>query len=328
VRVIRDILGPAVIGTDPFNLERANAAMDVAIKGYPYAKTAVDMALHDIKGKALGVPVYQLLGGAARDRIRLYAHASPHSEAGLRRMEELLALGYTAIKAAPFQVRDDVVQPNRDVREGGAAFGPMRELLGPDRDILIDAHGLFTPTMALDFARRVAPLDPLWLEEATQPEDLATLAWLAERSPVPLATGERLFTKWGFNDLIQQRAVTCIQPDVSHAGGILETKKIAAMAEAKFLDVALHGASSEVLTAANFHLDATTPNCTIQEHPLGSPWRYEVVRTQWRVERGFALLCDAPGLGVELDEAEAAKHPYVADFREQFTFEDGSVADA
>jgi galactonate dehydratase len=274
------------------------------------------------------VPVYQLLGGAARDRIRLYAHASPHSEAGLRRMAELLALGYTAIKAPPFRVQDDVVRPNRDVREGAAAFGPMRELLGPDRDILIDAHGLFTPTMAVDFARRVAPHNPLWLEEATQLEDLATLAWVAERSPVPLATGERLFTKWGFNDLIQQRAVACIQPDVSHAGGILETKKIAAMAEVKFLDVALHGASSEVLTAANFHLDATTPNCTIQEHPLGSPWRYEVVRTQWRVEGGYALLCDAPGLGVELDEAVAAKHPYVADFREQFTFEDGSVADA
>ena len=322
-----------LVGRDPRNIEFLWQAMYryPRWRGGPMlnsAISAIEMALWDIKGKALGVPVYQLLGGAARDRIRLYAHAAPHTEAGLRRMEELLALGYTAIKAGPFRVQDGVVQPARDVREGAAAFGRMRELLGPDRDILIDAHGLLTPTMAVDFARKVAPHEPLWIEEITQPEDLATLAWVAERSPVPLATGERLFTKWGFNDLIQQRAVTCIQPDVSHAGGILETKKIAAMAEAKFLDVALHGASSEVLTAANFHVDATTPNCTIQEHPLGSPWRYEVVRTQWKVEVGYALLCDAPGLGVELDEAEAAKHPYVADFRHQYTFADGSVADA
>jgi galactonate dehydratase len=182
--------------------------------------------------------------------------------------------------------------------------------------------------MAVDFARQVADARPLWIEEATQPEDLATLAWVAERSPTPLATGERLFTKWGFNDLIQQRAVAVIQPDVSHAGGILETKKIAAMAEAKFLEVALHGASSEVLTAANFHVDACTPNCTLQEHPLGGEWRYEVVRTTCEARDGYAVLPQAPGLGVELDEAEAARHPYRADYRAHYTFADGSVADA
>jgi galactonate dehydratase len=292
------------------------------------AISAIEMALWDIKGKALGVPVWQLLGGAARERVRLYSHGSPHSEEGLRRIQALVEQGYTAIKVGPFTVRDNVVQPRRDVREGAAAILRLRELVGEDVDILIDAHGLLTPTMAVDFARRVAPAQPLWIEETTQPEDLATLAWVAERSPVPLATGERLFTKWGFNDLIQQRAVAYIQPDVSHAGGLLETKKIAAMAEARFLEVALHGASSEVLTAANVHLDACTPNCTIQEHPLGCPWRYDVVRTSLRVERGYALLPTAPGLGVELDDAELAKHPYRADFRAQHTFSDGSVADA
>jgi len=292
------------------------------------AISAIEMALWDIKGKALGVPVYQLLGGAARDRIRLYAHGSPHDDAGMGRIEELIGSGYTAVKVGPLTVRDEVVHPSRDVREGAAAILRLREVVGEDVDILIDAHGLLTPPMAIDFARRVAPARPLWIEEITQPEDLATLAWVAERSPVPLATGERLFTKWGFNDLIQQRAVQYLQPDVSHDGGVLETKKIAAMAEAKFLEVALHGASSEVLTAANFHVDATTPNCTIQEHPLGSPWRYELVRTSHRIERGFALLPEAPGLGVELNEAEAARHPYVADFRQHYTFDDGSVADA
>jgi galactonate dehydratase len=322
-----------LVGRDPANIEwlwqamyryprwRGGPALNSAI-------SAIEMALWDIKGKALGVPIWQLLGGAARERIRLYAHAAPHSDSGMRRVHELVGLGYTAIKTGPFAVRDGIVQAARDVREGAAAIRRMREEVGDDIDILIDAHGLFTPTMAVDFARQVAPARPLWIEEATQPEDLATLAWVAERSPVPLATGERLFTKWGFNDLLQQRAVAYIQPDVSHDGGILETKKIAAMAEVKFIEVALHGASSEVLTAANFHVDAGTPNCTIQEHPLGCPWRYDVIRTRCSVERGYAALPQAPGLGVELDEAEAARHPYEADSRSQHTFADGSVADA
>jgi galactonate dehydratase len=322
-----------LIGKDPLNIEFLWQAMYryPRWKGGPVlnsAISAIEMALWDIKGKAYGQPVWQLLGGAARERIRVYSHASPHSESGLRRIEELVKQGYTAIKSGPIAVKGNVVNPTRDVREGAAAFIRMREVVGEDVDILIDAHGLLTPAMAVDFARQVAPARPMWIEEITQPEDLATLAWVAERSPVPLATGERLFTKWGFNDLIQQRAVQYIQPDVSHDGGISETKKIAAMAEVKFMEVALHGASSEVLTAANFQVDATTPNCTIQEHPLGGEWRYEICTTAWKVEDGYASLSDAPGLGVEFNEAEAAKHPYVADFRSQHTFADGSVADA
>ena len=322
-----------LVGKDPSEIEWLWQAM------YRYARwrggpvlnsaiSAIEMALWDIKGKALNAPVWQLLGGAARRRIRCYSHGSPHTDSGMQRIEELVKLGYTAIKVGPIHVRDNTVNPTRDVRDGAAGIKRMREVVGEDVDILIDAHGLLTPPMAVDFARQVADARPMWIEEITQPEDLATLAWVAERSPVPLATGERLFTKWGFNDLIQQRAVQYIQPDVSHDGGILETKKIAAMAEVKFMEVALHGASSEVLTAANFHVDATTPNCTIQEHPLGGAWRYEVIQTKWVVKAGYAELCDAPGLGVELNEAEAAKHPYVADFRAQYTFEDGAVADA
>lgn len=322
-----------LVGRDPMAIEWLWQAMYryPRWRGGPVLNSgisAIEMALWDIKGKALGTPVWQLLGGAARDRIRCYAHGSPHTDAGLRHIHDLIGKGYTAIKMGPFAVRDNVVEPLRDVREGAAAIVRLREAIGDDVDILIDAHGLFTPTMAVDFARRVEPAHPMWIEEATQPEDLTTLAWVAERSPVPLATGERLFTKWGFSDLLQQRAVAYIQPDVSHDGGILETKKIAAMAEAKFIEVALHGASSEVLTAANFVVDTCTPNCTIQEHPLGCPWRYEIVQTSWEVKDGYAHLSHQPGLGIELNEAEMGKHPYRADFRAQYTFADGSVADA
>ena len=322
-----------VVGQDPRNIEWLWQAMYryPRWRGGPVlnsAISAIEMALWDIKGKLLGVPVWQLLGGAARDRIRLYAHGSPHSDVGLARIEALVKQGYTAIKMGPFEVRDGIVDPRADVRRGAAAIRRLREAVGEDIDLLVDAHGLFTPVMAVDFARQVAEANLMWIEEPCQPEDLKTLSWICERSPVPIATGERLFTKWGFADLVEQRAVAYIQPDVSHAGGISETRKIAAMAEARFIDVALHGASGEILTAANFHVDACTPNCTIQEHPLGSPWRYEVVRTTCVVEGGFARLPEAPGLGVEIDEAECARHPYVPDSRSQFTFADGSVADA
>ena len=118
-------------------------------------------------------------------------------------------------------------------------------------------------------------------------------------SPPAVRTPRWLFTKWSFNDLIQQWVVQVIQPDVSHDGGISETKKIAAMAEAKFMEVGLHNASSEVLTAASLTVDACTPNCTIQDHSMRSPWRYEVVRTAWAIQRGYADLCTAPGLDVE-----------------------------
>ena len=138
-----------LVGRDPLQIELLWQAMYryPRWRGGPVlnsAISAIEMALWDIKGKALGVPVYQLLGGAARERIRLYSHASPHSEAGMRRIEELVARGYSAIKVGPIEVRDDVVVPTRDVREGAAAIGRMRELVGPDVDILIDAHGLLT----------------------------------------------------------------------------------------------------------------------------------------------------------------------------------------
>ncbi len=322
-----------LMGKDPLDIEWLWQAM------YRYARwrggpalnsaiSAIEMALWDIKGKDAGKPVWQLLGGAARRRIRLYTHISPFTARGVEQALAYAAQGYTALKMGPFQVQDGVIDARRDVREGAAAIVALRQSLGDDVDILIDAHGLLTPTMAVDFAQRVAPAQPLWIEEATQPEDLATLAWVAQRSPVPLATGERLFTKWGFNDLIQQRAVAYIQPDVSHAGGISETRKVAAMAEVKFLEVALHGASSEVLTAANLHVDACTPNCTIQEHPLGCPWRYDLIKTTCATVAGWAELPTSPGLGVELNLAVAAQHPYRADFRAQYTFADGSVADA
>jgi galactonate dehydratase len=320
-------------GRDPLNIEwlwqqmyrvprwRGGPVLDSAI-------SAIEIALWDIKGKAYGQPIYQLLGGACRERIRMYAHGgggTPEQAA-----ENALALkerGFTAVKTGSIHVEQNTVRPGSGLALGAAKIRAMREAVGPDFDIGIDAHGQLTPTMALDFAERVWEYRPLFLEEPTQPEDLDTLAWLGSHTRVPLATGERLFTKWGFADLCARHLVAYVQPDVVHCGGIMEMKKIAALAEAHFIDCAPHNPQSWVSTLASLHVDACTPNCVIQEYIQGPPWQAALFQAEWKVENGYAALPTAPGLGLGFDEAEAARHPYNPDFRPEWRWEDGAVAD-
>ena len=321
-------------GRDPLNIEwlwqqmyriprwRGGPVLNSAI-------SAIEIALWDIKGKHYGQPVYQLLGGAARERIRMYGHcggATPEQAA-----ENILAWkerGFNAIKTGPLHLENNTVRPQESMRKGLAKIAAMREAAGDDFDIGVDAHGLLTPTMALEYAQRVAEYRPMFLEEATQPEDLDTLAWLSERSPVPLATGERSFTKWGFAEMCARHLVRYVQPDVVHCGGISEMKKIAAIAEAFFIDCAPHNPQSWVSTFASLHVDACTPNCVIQEWVQGPSWQPDLFRTEFEIKDGYAALPDQPGLGLDFDEEEAARHPYVPDFRAELRFEDGSVADA
>jgi len=324
-----------LIGKDPRQIERLWQAMYryPRWRGGPVlnsAISAIEIALWDILGKSLNVPIYQLLGGACRDRIRMYAHVSGRSpEEIAERSQKLVEQGYTALKTSPLVVNDGVVRSNQGIREGVAKVRAMREAVGPDVDILLDAHGQFTPVMALDMAERLVELQPFFFEEATQPEDVDGLAWLSERVRIPLATGERLFTKYGFTQIVDRHLVNYIQPDIVHCGGILELKKIAAMAEAHSIDVAPHNPQSEVSTMASIHLNACTPNAVILEHVHANPpWRYDLFDTTYNVKDGYAELPTKPGLGLELNEAEAAKHPYRADFRNMWVWEDGSVADA
>src|SRR5262245_15410963 len=248
-----------LMGRDPLNIEwlwqqmyrvprwRGGPVLNSAI-------SAIEIALWDIKGKAYGQPIYQLLGGACRERIRMYAHgggATPEQAA-----ENALALkekGFTAVKTGSIHVEQSKVRPGTGIALGAEKIRAMREAVGSDFDIGIDAHGQLTPTMALDFAERVWEYRPMFLEEPTQPEDLDTLAWLGSHTRVPLATGERLFTKWGFADLCARHLVAYVQPDVVHCGGILEMKKIAALAEAHFIDCAPHNPQSWVSTLASLH---------------------------------------------------------------------------
>jgi galactonate dehydratase len=320
-------------GRDPLNIEwlwqqmyrvprwRGGPVLNSAI-------SAIEIALWDIKGKLYGQPIYQLVGGACRDRVRMYAHGGGGTpEQAAENALKLQERGYTALKTGSIHVENSVIRPGSGLARGVEKIRAIRAAVGPDFDIAIDAHGQLTPPLALEFAERVAEYRPLFLEEPTQPEDQDSLAWLSARSRVPLATGERLFTKWGFADLCARHLVSYVQPDVVHCGGILELKKIAALAEAHFIDCAPHNPQSWVSTMASLHVDACTPNCVIQEHIQGPLWQADLFQTELKVADGYAPLPTAPGLGLDFDEAEAARHPYVPDFRPEWRWEDGSVAD-
>ena len=289
------------------------------------AISAVEIALWDILGQALGQPIYKLIGGAARKRIRLYKDCGSTVDDFLKAKEE----GYTAAKSGFVRVDKDLVRPAFAVREGARILAEVRKAVGDDFDICIDAHGKLTTTMAVDFCTRIEELRPLFVEEATQLEDLGELALLRSKTKVPLATGERSFTKYGFADFCSRHLVDIVQPDVCHAGGILEMKKIGTIAETYRIEMAPHNPQSEVSTLASLHVDASTPASTIQEYnPNRAPWVQELFNGGAVVVRnGFAELPDRPGLGVDLNEKVAAAHPYKPVNRPAYVFEDGAVAD-
>jgi len=325
-----------LVGKDPTEIERLWQAMFryPRWRGGPVlnsAISAVEIALWDILGKAVGLPIYRLLGGACRDRIRMYVHAGGQTpEEAARNALAARERGYTALKWAPFEPLQSTISARDQVRRAVARMEAQRKALGEDFDILIDAHGRLTPVVAAEACQALEPLRPFFVEEPTQPEDLDTLAWLGARTRVPLATGERLFTKYGFADLCARHLVSYVQPDVVHAGGILECKKIAAIAEAHSIEVTLHNPQSEVSTLASLHVDACTPNCVIQEMVENrAPWIKDLFfGGAVKIKNGYAELPDKPGLGVDLDEKVAAQHPYKPVNRQNWTWEDGAAADS
>lgn len=289
------------------------------------AISAVEIALWDITGQALGVPIYKLLGGAARTRIRMYLDVGATPEEFLRAKE----LGYTAAKTTPLSPVNNLVTPSAMIRDGVHKVAAIRKAVGDDFDIAVDAHGRCTTTMAIDFCARVEEYGLLFVEEPTQLEDLGELALLREKTRTHLATGERSFTKYGFADFCARHLVDYIQPDVCHAGGILELKKIGVLAETYRVNLAPHNPQSYVSAMASLHVDATTPSAAIQESTLSrTPWVDELFEGAGPVVKGgYADLPTRAGLGVTLNEKIAAAHPYKPTNRPEYRFGDGSVTD-
>jgi galactonate dehydratase len=326
--------GRYLMGKDPTAIEHHWAAMyrhgfwrGGVIIGTAIA--ALDQAMWDLRGKVAGLPVYRLLGGPTRDRIRLYTHVGIYDHGKM--VEDArrdLADGFTAVKTGAW-AGDSVLSEARAIDEFATRVGLLRDAVGPDIEIMIDNHGRSRASSAVRLMNALRPHRLYWLEEPTQPDDLeGLLALRAAGAPMDLATGERLYSKWDFRPLLEKRLVDVIQPDLCHAGGITECKKIAALAEAYYVQVAPHSPQGPVSTAAAAHLAMAIPNFQILEYVRSDPWRDRVLKQPWPVEDGHLVVPERPGLGVDLDEAAiAASPPRQVGMLDGAWFSDGSVAD-
>lgn len=286
------------------------------------AASGIEIALWDILGKSLGCPVWQLLGGKVRDRVKVYTHLgmgqmeqvyeSLDEEPLLARAEKVIEHGYRAIKIVNIPYTHYTASLI-DLDRLAQMTGRLRERLGPECEIMIDFHGRpASAKTALQYIEAVAPARPLFVEEPVPPGNTAALAFVQERSPVPVASGERLIDLADFADLFAARAVDIAQPDLCHCGGLGEAKKIAAMAEAVGIGIAPHNPAGPIAGAAALHFAVATPNHIIQEEMVGAvPWYRDVVlETPVRMEQGCWLVPDTPGLGIDIDLQEAAKYPF------------------
>ncbi len=271
------------------------------------AISGIEHALWDIAGKAAGVPVYRLLGGKCRDRIRVYQScggATPEAIAAHAR-QLVDQYGYTALKMSPQPPNSEQLPWAAVVRQAGERLAAVREAVGPDVDIGLDPHArIFEPMRALEMAAAVQPYRPFFFEEPLRPENIDALAWLAQKSDVPIATGEMLYTAFGFRELLAKQAATIIQPDICICGGMSEMKKIAALAEAHYVTVAPHNPLGPLATAINVHFAATTHNFLILEyHADDESPRRDVLVEPMQLRDGYLELPEGPGWGVELNEA-------------------------
>jgi len=308
-----------VVGSDPFDIESLVRRMkygdygragEIVMSGVG----CIEMACWDIVGKALGQPVWRLLGGKVNERIKAYANGWYTVE---RTPEEFRAAacrvverGYRALKFDPFGSGRMELEHDERMR-AVALVEAVRDAVGPEVEVLVEMHGRFAAHEAIRVAGLLEPFAPAWLEEPVPPENLKALAKVAQHTPLPIATGERIHDRLEFRELFEQQSVDVIQPDIGHIGGILEVRKLAATAEAHYVMVAPHNVGGPVLTAANLHLAACTPNFKIQEH--FNDFADEEVKQAApgvpEVRDGAFDLPTAPGLGVDLDVDFVAERP-------------------
>jgi galactonate dehydratase len=276
------------------------------------AMSAVEQALWDIKGKVAGLPVYQLLGGRCHDRIKLYANGpsgdtlDDYAESG----RALVAEGFTAMKTGA-AVPVGPVQGDGIFRRAAERIEALRDAVGEDVEIAFDAHGRFSPAMSIKLAKALEPYNIWFLEEPALPENAKALAQVARATSIPVATGERLFTKWAFREVLELGGAALLQPDLSHCGGVLEARAIAAMAEVYFCGFAPHNPLGPVNTIVSAHVGMASPNFVALEVCRYAPdWAGGLLREPLAFRDGYLELSDEPGWGVELDVELCRAHPY------------------
>ena len=320
-------LTPMLVGKDPRDIEHALQIMTkhsyyrMGIIGVT-AMSGIEHALWDVFGKSVGLPVWRLLGGKTRDRVRVYTHLGMGEMSAVYdtfdpgplrdRAAKVVENGYDAMKVVfiPYSGHLPAV---RDLDHVDRMMATLRETVGDDVDIMVDFHGRpASVAAALAYIKVLEPYRPLFCEEPVQPGDTAAMKAVAEQTGCAIAAGERLVGLSEFTGLLREKAIHVVQPDLNHTGGLLEGKRIAALAEIEQVGVAPHNPNGPVAGAAALHFAVSTPNFVIQEEMSGAvPWYQDVVSatpidrdgSHWRIP-------EAPGFGIEIDEAEAAKHPF------------------
>lgn len=333
-RMIEDVGERHVIGADPFRIEQLwrrvygsgySLRPDISLVG---VLSGIEMACWDIMGKAVDKPVYDLLGGRVHERLRSYTYIYPeegedsqnvywNAERSAERAAHYADMGFTAVKfdpAAPYSAFDPR-QPSLESLALCEKFVRLiREAVGTRCDLLFGTHGQFTAAGAIRMAKRLEPYDPLWFEEPTPPEMPEEMAKVARQTSIPIATGERLTTKYEFARVLQCGAASILQMALGRVGGLLEAKKIAGMAEAHYAQIAPHLYCGPIEGAANVHIAACSPNFLILESiETWGGFHAKILKTPIRWEDGYVIPPTEPGLGVELNEEVVAAHPYEGD---------------
>jgi len=338
--MLRDTAERFVVGHDPFHIERLwrriygagyNLRPDVSLVS---VLSALEMACWDIVGKACDKPVYELLGGKVHERLRSYTYIYPSSgdvypepgdtdnvyvnpDRAAQRALDYVKQGFTAVKfdpAGPYTIFDGGMPTGQELDRSEKFTRRIREAVGPDVDLLFGTHGQFSPAGAIRLAKRLEPYDPLWFEEPTPPENTGAMARVARATSIPVATGERLCTKYEFARVLEDGAASILQLNLGRVGGLLEAKKIAALAEVHYAQLAPHMYCGPIVGAANIQLATCSPNFLILEGiETWGGFQAELLNTPVMWEAGYVIPSTEPGLGVSLNEAVARANPWRGD---------------
>lgn len=316
--LIEDFSRRYLIGQSPFDIEAIWFKLyQVEHNTGPVmysAMAGIETALWDIVGKACGQPVYNLVGGKVRNKVKAYANGWYGNRNDFHdlseRARDVVGRGYQALKFDPFGPGGREITPS-DLRQACKAVESLRKTVGENVEILLEFHGRFSPSMALEAIRAMVPYHPTWCEEPIPSHNDEALGQIAAVSPLRIATGEHTYSRYGFLSLLRQNAAHIIQPDIVYSGGFLETKKIAAMAEAHYISVAPHNCDGPLKTMIGVHLCANIPNFMILEtfEDYDVPWRGDLLPDAPRVKDGYYEVPTGPGWGVSVNEAVIAAHP-------------------
>lgn len=333
---LKDVI-PYLIGEDP---ERVEYLWQACFRRRFYrggpatgsAISAIDMALWDIKGKACGVPVYQMLGGLARTKVRVYGHVGGNTaDEAAQQAKERVAKGITALRFRAFHSYDavDLHDHKLAVEQQIEYLAAIRAAVGDRIDLILECHGRYDPVWAIELARRAEPYRPFLIEDPIRHENPQAMAQVRSSTRIPLATGERFHSKWDFRETIVNSYVDYLRPDVCHCGGLSEMKKIAAFGEVFYLNLIPHNNAGPLGTAATLHAALAIPNVTLIEAPwVNGEAKTDVVSPYPKVEAGYALPLEGPGLGITFDEALARSKPFrKPGLQPRLNDPDGSVRD-